>query len=208
MFPLCKACADTCNQAPCTHSERERAIQGTWCSVELEKALEKGYHILQMHEVWHFPETSDALFKDYVDNFLKIKQESSGYPKNCVTEEQKQQYVDEYLAVEGIQLDREKIEHNPGMRALSKLMLNSFWGKFAQRSNMAKVELIKDPQVYFDYLSSDEINVLDVRFVSDEMVELRYEYENFVEPNARTNVVIAAFTTAYARLKLYGVLAN
>ena len=74
MFPLCKACADTCNQTPCTHSQRERAIQGTWCSVELEKALEKGYHILQMHEVWHFPETSDALFKDYVDTFLKIKQ--------------------------------------------------------------------------------------------------------------------------------------
>jgi hypothetical protein len=65
---------------------------------------------------------------------------------------------------------------------------------------MAKVEPIKDPQVYFDYLTSDEINVLDVRFVSDEMVELRYEYnENFVEPNAKTNVVIAAFTTAYAR---------
>jgi hypothetical protein len=83
-----------------------------------------------MHEVWHFPETSDKLFKDYVNTFLKIKQESSGYPKNCVTEEQKQQYVNEYLAVEGIQLDREKIEHNPGMRALSKLMLNSFWGMY------------------------------------------------------------------------------
>ena len=130
MFPLCKTCADTCNQTPCTHSERERAIQGTWCSVELEKALEKGYRILQMHEVWHFPETSDALFKDYVDTFLKIKQESSGYPKNCTTEEQKQQYVDEYLEVEGIQLDPDKIEHNPGMRALSKLMLNSFWGMY------------------------------------------------------------------------------
>ena len=39
------------------------------------------------------------------------------------------------------------------------------------------------------------------------MVELRYECNNnFVEPNAKTNVVIAAFTTAYARLKLYGVL--
>jgi hypothetical protein len=126
MCPLCKACADTCNQVPCTHSERERAIQGTRCSVELEKALEKGYRILQMHEVWHFPETSDTLFKDFVDTFLKIKQESSGYPKNCTTEEQKQQYVDEYLAVEGIQLDREKIEHNPGMCVLSKLMLNSF----------------------------------------------------------------------------------
>ena len=130
MFPLCKSCADVCAQIPCTHSERERAIQGTWCSVELEKALEKGYSILQMHEVWHFPETSDTLFKGYVNTFLKVKQESSDYPKNCVTEEHKQQYVDEYLNVEEIQLDREKIEHNPGMRALSKLMLNSFWGMY------------------------------------------------------------------------------
>ena len=72
---------------------------------------------------------------------------------------------------------------------------------------MKKVELIKDPQVFFDYLTSDEINVLDARFVSDEMIEIHYENnENFIAPNAETNVVIAAFTTAYARLKLYGVL--
>ena len=130
MFPLCKSCADACDKTPCTHSDNEIAIQGTWCSVELEKALEKGYRILQVHEVWHIPQSSDGLFKEYVDTFLKIKQESSGYPKNCTTEEQRQQYEDEYLAVEGIQLDRSKIEHNPGMRALSKLMLNSFWGMY------------------------------------------------------------------------------
>ena len=129
MFPLCKTCTDTCNQTPCTHSENERAIQGTWCSVEVEKALEKGYSILAIHEVWHFPETSDELFKEYIDTFLKIKQEASGYPGECVTEEQKQYYVSEYLENSGIRLDPHKIEHNPGLRALAKLMLNSFWGK-------------------------------------------------------------------------------
>ena len=72
---------------------------------------------------------------------------------------------------------------------------------------MTKVELIKDPQVFFDYLTSDEINVLNARFVSDELIEIHYENnEKFTAPNAKTNVVIAAFTTAYARLKLYGVL--
>ena len=96
MFSLCKLCADTCNQTPCTHSDNERAIQGTWCSVELEKSLEKGYQVLQLHEVWHFPQQSDELFKDYVNTFLKIKQEASGYPKNSTTEEKKQQYVEEY----------------------------------------------------------------------------------------------------------------
>ena len=51
MFALCKTCADTCNQTPCTHSDAERAIRGTWCTIELEKALEKGYRLLQIHEV-------------------------------------------------------------------------------------------------------------------------------------------------------------
>ena len=72
---------------------------------------------------------------------------------------------------------------------------------------MTKVELIKDPHVFFDYLTSDEINMLHARFVSDEMIEIHCENnENFIAPNAKTNVVIAAFTTVYARLKLYGML--
>ena len=62
---------------------------------------------------------------------------------------------------------------------------------------MVKTEQIEDPQKYFDYLSSDEINVLDANLVSDDIIEIRYEYtDNFIEPNAKTNVVIAAFTTA------------
>ena len=51
MFPPCRTCADACNLATCTHTEEERAIQGTWVSVELEKALQKGYRVLRVHEV-------------------------------------------------------------------------------------------------------------------------------------------------------------
>ena len=72
---------------------------------------------------------------------------------------------------------------------------------------MVKTEQIQDPQVYFDYLTSDEINVLDVDLVSDETIEIRCEYtDSFIEPDAKTNVVVADFTTAYARLKLYDAL--
>ena len=57
-----------------------------------------------------------------------MKQEASGYPKECVTDEQKQRYIDEYYEHEGIRLDPNKIEYNPGLRSLAKLMLNSLWG--------------------------------------------------------------------------------
>ena len=120
--------------------------------------------------------------------------------------------------------------NNPGLRALAKLMLNSFWGKFpwlltkikkqvfvknlsflvgkfAQRPNMTKVKIISDPTEYFDLLSSDQINVTDANFINDELIEVHFEnVDEFVEADGKTNVVIAAFTTANARLKLYGVL--
>jgi hypothetical protein len=148
-FPLCKACVDTTNQNTCTHTDSERAILGTWCHIELLKALEKGYQILQLHEVWHFPKQSEELFKGYVDTFLKIKQEASGYPKDRTTPEQKQAYIDEYLEHEGIALDPEKIVHNPGLRALSKLMLNSFWGKCTARRRTPTLYTIFTMIFYF-----------------------------------------------------------
>ena len=61
---------------------------------------------------------------------LKIKQEANGYPKTCVTDEQKQHYIDEYYEREGIRLDPNKIEYNPGLRALAKFALNSLWGMY------------------------------------------------------------------------------
>ena len=130
MFPLCKTCADTLNQNPCTHTDEERAILGTWCHVELMKAIEKEYEVLEIHEVWHWEETTNQLFSPYVNLYLKRKQEASGYPKHCVTDEQKQRYIDEYYEHEGIRLDPDNIEYNPGLRWLAKLMLNSLWGTY------------------------------------------------------------------------------
>ena len=75
MFPLCRTCADNLQQEPCHHSDAERTLHGTWVTLELEKALEKGYKLVRIDEVWHFPERTDGLFKDYIDTFLKIKQE-------------------------------------------------------------------------------------------------------------------------------------
>lgn len=88
----------------------------------------------QVYEVYHFPTTSESLFKSYIDLFLKIKQESSGWPKDCVTEEQKSQYIQHYKEREGIDLDPRCIEKNPGKRQVAKLALNSLWGRYVKFS--------------------------------------------------------------------------
>ena len=96
---------------------------------------------------------------------------------------------------------------NPGLRALAKLMLNSFWGKFGQRLNLTKVAMIKDPKQLFDLLTNDKFEISDNLPINEEVLEVHYkEQDEFVEASGRTNVVIAAFTTAHARRKLYSVL--
>ena len=126
MFPLCRTCAETLQQSPCEHKEEERILSGTWCSIEIDKALDLGYRMVRMIEVWHFPQKSSKLFTGYIDTFLKIKQEASGWPSWCETEAQKQQYITEYEQKEGIKLEYGNIKKNPGLRSLAKLMLNSF----------------------------------------------------------------------------------
>ena len=207
MFPLCKTCAENLQQSPCEHSDDDRVLSGTWCSIEINKALDLGYHMVQMVEVWHFPRTSSKLFRGYIDTFLKIKQEASGWPSWFATEQQKKQYIREYERKEGIKMARTKIKKNPGLRSLAKLMLNSFWGKFGQRDNMPQVELVKDAERFFRLLTCQSTQVTNIQFVNDDCIEVYYtQGDGFVSTSDKTNVVIAAFTTAHARLKLYSVL--
>jgi len=133
-FPLCRTCADTENQEVCVCRDDERSITGTWCTPEIEKAIECGYTIKKVYEVYHWERSAqydpsnrqDGLFSAFIDTFLKIKQESSGWPSWCTSEEDKTRYVHEYERHEGVQLDPSSIEKNPGKRALAKLMLNRY----------------------------------------------------------------------------------
>ena len=65
--------------------------------------------------------------------------------------------------------------------------------------------MVTEPKEFFDIFSKFEVS--DARLVNDETVEVHYkEKDEFAEQNDKVNIVIAAFTTAYARLKLYDLL--
>ena len=67
--------------------------------------------------------------------------------------------------------------------------------------------MVTEPKVLFDYLDSDQYEVSDARMVNDETVEVHYKKKDgFVEQNDKVNIVIAAFRTTCARLKLYDLL--
>ncbi|GBM48104.1 hypothetical protein AVEN_34422-1 [Araneus ventricosus] len=112
-FPLRSSCVET-RCSTCEHEDSARVLRGTWVTVEVEKAVEVGYRIEKIYEVHHFKERTTSLFKTYINTFLKTKQEASGWPEKCQTPEEKSEYVRNYEEHEGIFLNPDNIEKNPG----------------------------------------------------------------------------------------------
>jgi quinolinate synthase len=97
-------------------------------------AFEKGYRILEIHKVYEYKvtqynrDTGDGgLFVEYINTFLKIKAEASGYPSWVRTPTDEDQYIESFPQREGILLDKDSIQHNAAKRGLAKLCLNSMW---------------------------------------------------------------------------------
>lgn len=69
----------------------------------MHDALELGYRVLNVLEVWEYnvaqydkQTNSPGLFTAYVNNFLKLRQEYSGWSEWCTTDEQKRECIRQY----------------------------------------------------------------------------------------------------------------
>ena len=133
MFPLCRTCAMNENQQTCNCPDKDRILIHMWCTPEINLALNMGYILIEIYEIVNWSENTcneQKLFSNYINLFLQMKTQASGYPSNVTTREQKNKYIRQYEKHEGVHLDSNKIENNPGLRSIGKLALNSFYGKF------------------------------------------------------------------------------
>ena len=196
-FPLCRTCADIENMSdPCSCSPQERSITGTWVTLEILKALEKGYTIMSIWEIYHFPDVNNkGIFSEYVDTFFKLKEEASGPPNWCKTEEQMDEHLKNYIEKEGIILDREQIKHNPGLRSLCKLILNSMWGKFGQRPNFRRHKFVDREDEFLRLLLHPLKDVKDFAIITSDVARIEWAARDDTPPEcSASNVFIAAFT--------------
>ena len=210
-FVLCKWCAENQLSERCTHSDKQRSLTGTWASPELHKAVDVGYKIIQIFEVWHYDDYSvgreGGIFTDYMNTFMRLKMESSGYPSYCKTDLEKSDYRRRIQEHEGITLNHADIQYNAGRRAVAKLCLNNLWGKLSQNPDLSQKEFITDPKKFFNLMINDAYDISEVQPVNDNCIFATYKNTNaFLKPAKNTNVVIAAFVTTYARLQLYTYL--
>lgn len=173
-------------------------------SIELKKAVQKGYKITYVYSTMTF-EKSKTLFKDYISKNLKTKVESSGYDGDDI-----QGFIQEHKDRYGFEMDIDNIKSNPGKRLLSKIQLNSLWGKLGQKYDMNQHKYITKPDEWFKMLSKHqkgEISLEGEQSLDEDTLFIQYrDLKEENTPLNNTNVALAGFVTANARLRLYSEL--
>ena len=87
LFFLCKSCAIEQNfEDECSHETvADRALTGTWVIDEVRMAVQKGYDVIEIFEVYEYNVThyylqtgQCGLFVEYINTFLNLKTEARG----------------------------------------------------------------------------------------------------------------------------------
>lgn len=191
---------------------------GVWFSEEIYLAMQNGYRVTHLFEVFHFDANnrSDTYFRGYMSFFMRIKQESEGWKKAGAScdhpSPEEQQQVIERLYVENNKLVArmrpECVAKNEVRRALAKLNLNCLWGKFGQNDEERTKHTIISS--YDKWVKEVHGNVM----VDRESIRYRQmpggvymcyykEKKETITPNAYVNVWICSAVTSWSRIILH-----
>uniref|UniRef100_A0A1I8B0R1 DNA-directed DNA polymerase n=1 Tax=Meloidogyne hapla TaxID=6305 RepID=A0A1I8B0R1_MELHA len=139
LFPLCRQCSldfprgATIPDYTCQHGDKDRGWISTCTSIELGEALNNGYKVIKYFRALHYENWDSELFKGYVSEFMRMKIHASGFPKGIDTQLKEEKFIRECQEKFGIYIEKEKMVPDKAMRYISKLMLNSLWGRFSLR---------------------------------------------------------------------------
>ena len=152
-------------------------ITGTWTHVELQKAVSLGYVIDEVYEQHHFPPSNRT-------NTLFHPYIQTFFDMKKKAEEDK----------------------NPGLKQVAKLCLNSFYGKFGFNvENQSNTKIIRSHKQLWNIVhGSFKRATADV--INNSVAIGTFHSNDEYTTHQKSNVYIAAYVTAYARLKLYEAL--
>lgn len=191
---------------------------GVWFSEELYLAMQHGYQVTHIYEVYHFDEhnRSDKYFRGYMSFFMRIKQESEGWKKagassNTPSVEEQQQVIERlYRENNGLvaRMRPERVAKNEVRRALAKLNLNCLWGKFGQNDDSRtqhKILSSYDQWVKGIYknVAVDQTSIRYRRMNGGAFMCYYREQQEHVKSNAYVNIWICSAVTAWSRIILH-----
>ena len=178
----------------CKHNFFERAIKGTYCVSEINFALKLGYEVLKIFSCLVF-EKSEPILRDFISLIGFEKITSSKFdPSFNLKEISKNMFFSK-------QLSPESFKENVQKRNFSKLILNSFLGKFSQRSDRTINKIISNEEELSKYFYSKTVQISDIFAINQHFcqIQLKKRRKTLINPNLRTNCIVGAHVVSFAR---------
>lgn len=163
--------------------------------------------------------STPGFFTDYQNCFIRIKTEASGFPLDCETDAQKEEYIVNFYRENNIFLRWDNIKRNDTLKNLSKSLLNSLFGKLIERSTHLSTDILHNPQDLRFYLNSDIHEIVDLYCCNDNYVVLNWKMKTDQEgeeielspgfPRSEQKTVCLTSgiqTTTNGRVRLYSEL--
>ena len=113
---------------------------------------------IQRHQI-HSETRKGGLFAEYIDKFLKAIDDASGYWDSLRSPADEKRYIESFWKNEGIRLQRESNKIDAVKRGLSKLCVNSNWGKLTERIDRSNTKIITQPQEMYRFRHPICVNV-------------------------------------------------
>jgi DNA polymerase type B, organellar and viral len=178
-------------------------------SVEFQTAISErgGYECTHVYRIDEYNQSYD-LFKEFVRNWLRLKIISSKLPCDPKDDEAFVKYAEELEKRLQIKVTKSDFAPNPSLRTLAKLVLNSLWGKFGQRTNLIECRVLKTAKEIYEYNQSIRMgNYVEKGERQVGNIALMKKFVNSRKWNKK-NIAVAAFVTAHARIRLWNTLAQ
>jgi hypothetical protein len=189
----------------------ERIKKGVFTSVEFQKALEHGYTLIQLHRFDKY-NRKPSLWKDVIKDLFIEKMVNSGPLPSLENQKRLKEAYDEAFDM-GDELQKTFDENrwckNSAKKKTFKIMLNSGWGKHAQRQNLVQSTIIHqdnhltEQRVLFDNFSDKKFNLKSIITLNDKESMYRYDKGEALPDLHDTYIPAGLFVPAYGRLHLW-----
>lgn len=173
-----------------TYNElRQRLIEQENREVEIEDTIKQQESVfdgvsIRQNEL----KKTDGFFTKYLNTFIKMKAEASGFPFGCDSIEEKEQHIIDFFKANNIILKMENIQDNPAQRASAKMLMNALYGKLIQREMTLNQSILKEPRDLQFYLNSDIHEVTDIYCPNNSYAIVSWRYRDDLDMSQPINV--------------------
>ena len=175
-------------------------------SAEFQMAISErgGYKCSYVYRIDQYRPSYD-LFQTFIRTWLRLKI-LSGKPPVPADSPQFEEYQQQLSQRLQISVQPNDFVFNPSLRTLAKLVLNSLWGKFGQRSNLVECRILRTANDNFDYHQLRRMGHIKEKSEAPLGTVAHLKKCQRLNKWNKKNVAVAAFVTAHARLRLWDIM--